>query len=255
MTTATSLSRAQRASYHERGHLVVARIVPETFLDGMQRLLEELVEQRISQWRREGLLTVPISSSDFGTRYLQAWLAAGRPQDDGTVGDRLFTAASRNAYLSQDWLLALAAECLGAERASVLKSCFVRAKFPQDASTTLPWHQDAQCLKPISGTDFVTVWIPLWTGPEARSCIEVSPVGPGHQLYEAVWSTVNSYTCMTEADSGRLSRVEVITLRRGDLLVMNPYLPHRSVDNVGADVRWSVDLRFSPGPRDQPGRR
>lgn len=51
---------------------------------------------------------------------------------------------------------------------------------------------------------------------------------------------------MTEADSGGLARVEVIALRRGDLLLMSPYLPHRSVDNVGDDVRWSVDLRFGP---------
>jgi hypothetical protein len=36
-------------------------------------------------------------------------------------------------------------------------------------------------------------------------------------------------------------------MRRGDLLLMNPYLPHRSVDNVGTDVRWSVDLRFGRG--------
>ena len=247
MTTTTLLGRAQRDSYHAKGHLVVAGIVPETFLDGMQRLLEEHVEQRISQWRRAGLLDMPIATLDFGTRYHRSWLAAGRPQDDGTLGGRFFTAASRNAYLGQEWLLELAAECLEAERASVLQSCFVRAKFPHDASTTIPWHQDAQCLQHISGTDFVTVWIPIWTGPKTRSCIEISPVGPGQGLYEAAWSTVNNYTCMTEADSGRLTRVEVIAMRRGDLLLMSPYLPHRSVDNVGADVRWSVDLRFGPG--------
>jgi hypothetical protein len=93
----------------------------------------------------------------------------------------------------------------------------------------------------------VTVWIPIWTGPDARNCIEISPVGPGQELYETAWSTVSNYICMTEADSGLLTSGDVITMGSGDLLLMNPYLPHRSVDNVGADVRWSVDLRFSPG--------
>jgi len=246
MTTTTFLSRAQRNSYRANGHLVVGGIVPETFLDDVQGLLEELVEQRISHWRRAGQLDASFPSSGFGTRYHRAWLAAGRPRDDGTLGERFFMAA-RDAYLGQHWLLALAAECLEAERASALRSCFFRAKFPHDATTKLPWHQDAQCLQHISGTDFVTVWIPLWIGGDARSCIEISPVGPGQGLYEAAWSTVNNYTCMTEADSGRLTRVEVIAMRRGDLLLMSPYLPHRSVDNVGADVRWSVDLRFGPG--------
>jgi hypothetical protein len=245
MTTTTLLSPAQRDSYRANGHLVVAGIVPETFLDGVQRLLEELVEQSVSQWRRAGRLDASFASSDFGTRYHRAWLAAGRPRDDGTLGERFLTAA-RDAYLGQHWLLALAAECLDAERASALRSCFVRAKFPHDATTTLPWHQDAQCLQHISGTDFVTVWIPLWTGGDARSCIEISPAGPGQELFEAAWSSVADYTCMTEADSRRLERVEVIAMRRGDLLLMSPYLPHRSVDNVGADVRWSVDLRFRP---------
>ena len=243
--TATFLSRAHREAYRANGHVVVAGIVPDTFLDGVQRLLEELVEQRVSQWRREGRLDAWFASSDFGTRYHRAWLAAGRPRDDGSLGERFFTAA-RDAYVGQDWLLALAAECLGAERVSALRSCFPRAKFPHDATTTLPWHQDAQCLQHISGTDFVTVWIPLWTGGDARPCIEVSPVGPGQELFETAWSSVADYTCMTEADSGRLARVEVIALRRGDLLLMSPYLPHRSVDNVGDDVRWSVDLRFGP---------
>src|SRR5262245_13221231 len=97
------------------------------FWTGMQRLLEEFVERRITQWRRQGLLTAPISVSEFGTRYHQAWLAAGRPHDDSTLGDSCFMAASRNAYLDQEWLLAFAAECLGATSASVLESCFVRA--------------------------------------------------------------------------------------------------------------------------------
>ena len=92
----------------------------------------------------------------------------------------------------------------------------------------------------------MTVWIPLWIGGDARSCIEISPVGPAQELFETAWSSVNDYTCMTEADSRRLASVEVVAMRRGDFLLMSPYLPHRSVDNVGADVRWSVDLRFRP---------
>jgi hypothetical protein len=78
VTTTTYLNRAQRDSYQAKGHLVIAGIVPETFLDGMRRLLEALVEQRISQWWRAGLLHVPIAS--LGLRHaLPPGLARRRP--------------------------------------------------------------------------------------------------------------------------------------------------------------------------------
>ena len=64
----------------------------------------------------------------------------------------------------------------------------------------------------------------------------------------AVWSPRSGYVCMLESDAGHLSEVETVRMSRGDVLLVGPRTPHRSLLNRSNRTRWSVDLRYTPRP-------
>lgn len=242
------LTDDQRALYLTQGYLVVDRCVPEAFLAGVQALAEERMEAQMDDWRGEGVgvddLVDGRTDTDLRRRFRRAWVAAGRPCMVSSVDDdlrrRLMAAAE------ETWLAGLAASVLECDDVDALATCFLRTKVAGDAGTTLSWHQDVQCLAPISGVDFVTAWIPLCDVTPTTSCLEVAPVGRDRSMFEPTWSAVTEYTCMRAEDAADLAPTRSVTMRRGDLLLMSPFLPHRTRESGGTHVRWSVDLRFAP---------
>lgn len=236
-------------AYRSTGYVLLPDRVPGSFLADVQAVIEQIVDDVVAGWTGTTESTEPrLGDGDhlerYGRRFHAAWLAAGRPHGAATDPDDRFFGLVAPLVPSQTWLTGLAAQLLGTSGAAVLPSSFFRARFPDDAASTLPWHQDVQCLQPISGPDFVTAWIPLVDVGEQSSCLEVSPVGPGTGMLEPGWSELTDYVCMRDEDRDRLTEVHPLCMRRGDLLLMSPYLPHRPLENTAGQIRWSVDLRF-----------
>ena len=50
--------------------------------------------------------------------------------------------------------------------------------------------------------------------------------------------------CLRDEDLQHLGDVQPVRMARGDLLLMSPYLPHRTVEGTSDRTRWSIDLRF-----------
>ena len=243
----------QRELYLAQGYLVVEGRVPESFLSAAQQLVEEALDRRVAAWRSDGLLDDEDgghvrdgdpAARDVRARYRRAWVAAGRPAQNARIdpSDR----QRLRAAATQPWLTGVVADVMGVEQVRTLDSCFLRAKLAGDRSTTLPWHQDAQCMAPISGLDFVTAWMPLCDVGRTTSCLEVAPVGPHQRMFEPTWSSTTEYICMRPVDTANIAPTRAIEMCRGDLLLMSPFLPHRTRDVTGEHVRWSVDLRFAP---------
>ena len=152
----------------------------------------------------------------------------------------------RSELCGQDWLAALAAEVLGTDQVGTMPSSFFRARFPDDERACLPWHQDVQCLKWIANVSFLTVWIPLVDIGSSDACLEVSPVDQEQDELQPVWSEGAEYVRMGDGDVDRLTDTRLVPMHRGDVLLFSPYLPHRSLVNRGSQIRWSIDLRFTP---------
>ena len=249
------LTDAQRGLYRTQGYLVVERCVPGPFLTWAQTLAEARMEVRMAAWRAEGIGADDRAGGDpdvdVRRRFHRAWTAASRPRmvsvTDAELRHRLMAAARA------PWLAGLAAAVLGCDDVEALATCFLRTKVAGDAGTTLPWHQDVQCLRPISGSTFVTAWIPLADVARETSCLEVAPVGPLQGMFTPTMSEATEYICMRPEDTCDLAPTRAIEMRRGDLLLMSPYLPHRTTDGAGSHVRCSVDLRFAPVKAGPPG--
>jgi hypothetical protein len=238
------LTAAQHESFRARGFLVLRRWVPESFLTAVLSVLEDVVDDDIRRWLASGILRDPLVDEPFQLRYHRSWQAAGRPAGSGTIPDERFFARAGAELLNQDWLLALASDVLGVDRVRCLSSSFFRSRFHDDPSTALPWHQDAPCVGPISGVDFVTAWIPLVDVTEGSSGIEISPIGPDQRAFPTSYSERFDYVCMRDEDSEHLLDVQPVYMDRGDLLLMSPYLPHRTIEGTSECTRWSIDLRF-----------
>jgi ectoine hydroxylase-related dioxygenase (phytanoyl-CoA dioxygenase family) len=246
---ALHLDRHELATYDTRGYTVAPGLATESFLDRAQELLESLVDESIEAWRRDGCIRETSRSLGFADRYHHAWVMAGRPPVRTTMDPR-FSGEAIADLMSDDRLVDCASVLLGCDEVRMLDSCNYRAKFPGDTSTNHPWHQDAQCLRPISGIDFVTAWIPLADVAVESSCLWVAP-NPERVVCTPVYSPVIDYTCMQDSDVTALRTVEPVEMHRGDVLFMSPFLPHRSLTNTTRHIRWSVDFRYAH-PRSQP---
>jgi ectoine hydroxylase-related dioxygenase (phytanoyl-CoA dioxygenase family) len=123
-----------------------------------------------------------------------------------------------------------------------------RAAIPSFMTRLSPWHQDVP--RPESGRGCATVrvacWIPLSDVDEHSGALEVLPgawdeplsheLGPGGQ-----------FSIPDAALSSREPRV--VSMRAGDVLLLDRYIPHRSRPATGLRGRWSVVMWVKAGHR------
>lgn len=125
----------------------------------------------------------------------------------------------------------------------------IRAKPPAGSSGAgagfynVPWHQDAGVTwEEADDSDIVTCWIPLVDATVENGCMEVMP-GAWRRGY-----------LQHQAEGGTTIRPDLlpdivptpVPVRKGGVIFMHRYTPHRSTPNFSEDVRWSVDLRYQP---------
>ncbi|MEM7141339.1 MAG: phytanoyl-CoA dioxygenase family protein [Actinomycetota bacterium] len=231
----------------EAGASVVDDVVSAELLDSLQRLLSSVVDTQIGKWRREGMIATDYGDLPFSCRYLIAWRAAGRPRVGTRREQKWFIAMVRRVLLRFPEVSAVAAELLGAQVGQPLPSTRFRAKFPGDDRTTIPWHQDAQCLERVAGTRTITMWVPLVDVTPLNSCLEVSTYDHNRMVLPLEYSQTTGYVVMAREVAREVEkRAMAVPLSRGQMLCMDAFTPHRSTPNLGESIRWSIDLRFAP---------
>ena len=122
-----------------------------------------------------------------------------------------------------------------------------RAKLPQGLSPggrephVVPWHQDAGVTWEEADPYFIlTVWIPLVDATVENGCLEIIPGvhGAGLLRHEGKGGT---HIAPEEMPPGEPMPLPV---RKGDIIMMQKEIPHRSLPNLTDEVRWSIDLRY-----------
>ncbi len=119
----------------------------------------------------------------------------------------------------------------------------VRVNIPSFPQTRSPWHQDAT--NPQSPI-VMACWIPLVDATEANGTLEVLP-----GVYE------EPYPHQQTADGKFYLAPEVLPdvpprplpCPAGDVLFLDRFLPHRTLPNQTAEVRWSLVMWLKGHPR------
>lgn len=113
-----------------------------------------------------------------------------------------------------------------------------RAAISAFAERISPWHQDV--VRPNAGTSCARVrvacWIPLGDVDADTGALEVIPGrwrGPlSHRVTPHGHFEIDAPLPVDDA--------RVIPMRRGDVLLLDPFLPHRARPLLAAEGRWSV---------------
>ncbi len=241
------LTAEQLAEFNTRGVIIARAVLTH---DDLQPVIDELsawIDERARALHAEGEIADLHEDAPFATRYgllFKQCPAIGRGMDIMHYRGRAMF-----KFLRNENLLDLLESLLGPEL-----TCnpiqHLRAKPPQAYENregpsfhNAPWHQDAGVMMPeAEGSDVVTCWLPLAEATVETGCMEVLPglVETGYLRHLSAGGTTIAPEAMPQTAPIPLE------CRRGDVVLMSRFTPHRSTPNYSDQCRWSLDLRYQP---------
>jgi hypothetical protein len=233
--------------FNTRG-VIIARQALEP--DDLQPLIDELaawIDTRARALHEGGQLEDLHEDAPFATRY---GLLFKQCPDIGKGMDIMrYRGRAIFEFLRNENLLDLIESLLGPEL-----TCnpiqHLRSKPPQAYENregpsfhNVPWHQDAGVMMPeAEGSDVITCWLPLTEATVETGCMEVLPglINGGYLRHQKAGGTTIVPELMPDVEPLALE------CRRGDVVLMSRFTPHRSTPNYSHQCRWSLDLRYQP---------
>lgn len=244
-----ALTQAQIEHFRSRGFLIVDGVLDDSDFEPIERAYDVLINQKAQELLEAGHLRSVHADKPFSHR-----LAAISKDlsDEAYDGLRSFTGALdiMRARLKPMFDLFFNAKLLSAVGSIVGPEITLspiqhfRPYLPARGDSQpmqVPWHQDQGVTKEEADvSEILTVWIPLVDVAPETGCLQVLPevVPMGLLEHQREGGT------MIKPD--RMPGVEPVNcpMKRGDLLFMSAYTPHRGQVNRTDKVRWSMDLRF-----------
>ncbi|MFK7693465.1 phytanoyl-CoA dioxygenase family protein [Paenibacillus sp. HJGM_3] len=150
-------------------------------------------------------------------------------------------------FLRNDKLLSVVESLLGREL-----SCnpiqHLRHKMPWKGEgeqpigmENVPWHQDAAVTSDDSeASEIITFWMSLVDATAETGCMEIMPevFKAGYLEHQAEGGTTIVPTLLPHVKPIKAE------CRKGSIVIMNKYTPHRGTTNRSDIIRWSLDLRY-----------
>jgi hypothetical protein len=104
------------------------------------------------------------------------------------------------------------------------------------------WHQDrAVGLEEADETDMITCWIAVTDATIENGCLQVQPFnGPQEMLPHCP----KAQTAIADEFINEAGAVP-LPVKAGGVVLFHPLVPHSSLSNQTAGIRWSFDLRFN----------
>ena len=155
--------------------------------------------------------------------------------------------------LTHPKILDIVASLIGPE-ITVNGDYWIRFKMPTGGESVFPWHQDSiyyngnadpgQQVTFSEESQILTVWIPMVDVDERNGCLQIIP-GSHKQGLRPPRRDENGRLVPIE-DVESWGEVQNVHMKVGDVLVFGNLTFHRSLENTSDDIRWSIDLRYSP---------
>jgi phytanoyl-CoA hydroxylase len=240
------LTANQVSSFREKGVLVVENVLTAGDLASVIAEYAAWIDRRACELAAEGKVTELCLDAPFERRL--GLLYAQTPEITNGLDIMLVRGPATFAFLRNERLLD-AVETLVGPEITCSPIQHVRAKPPAaDAGTgvgfyNVPWHQDAGVtLEEADDSDIITCWMPLVDATIENGCMEVMPGAWKRGYLEH------------QADGGTTIRRDLlpeiapmpVPVKKGGVIFMHRYTPHRSTPNYTDTVRWSLDLRYQP---------
>lgn len=236
------LSESQVKSFRADGYLVAENVVTDADIAPVIAEYSEWIDKRANQLLAEGKITDIAADEPFEHRF--AALYAQDPSVSAGMDIMQMRGPAMFKFLRNDNCLD-AVECLVGPEIACNPIQHVRAKPPAGETGTgagfynVPWHQDAGVTwEEADNSNIVTCWLALVDATVENGCMEVMPGVAAYLEHQAEGGTTIRPDLLPNITP------QPVPVKKGGVVFMHRWTPHRSTPNFTDGVRWSIDLRY-----------
>ena len=229
--------------FTEQGYLVVKSALSEVDLAPLISVISDVVDKRAIELYNERLISDTYEEMSFEHRWYAILNACGRENEVFGWHTLVFSEALFDLITHPKVLDVL--EVLIGGDIQFNGDFWVRPKLPNEKLTTLPWHQDSAYMPKTENDTHLTVWLPLVDVKIENGPLQFLPGShnSGLQTYHRVPGEAFAVPVLPPTSSE--TDINTLEMQKGDLLVFNNLVFHRSLVNHSDSIRWSTDFRFS----------
>lgn len=229
--------------FREQGYLVVKSALCKVDLAPLIAVISDVVDKRAAELYSEGIISDIYEEMSFEHRWYAILKACSRENEVFGWHTLVFSEALFDLITHQKVLDAL--ELLIGGDIQFNGDFWVRPKLPNEKLTTLPWHQDSAYMPQTENDTHLTVWLPLVDVKAENGPLQFLPGShkSGLQTYHRVPDEAFAVPVLPPTSSD--TDIDTLEMQKGDLLVFNNLVFHRSLVNYSDSIRWSTDFRFS----------
>lgn len=126
---------------------------------------------------------------------------------------------------------------------------FCRIDPPQDGTFDLKWHQESYFTLPNSNS--VQLWAPIVNNINLEETGTISAITKSHEIGEVPHSIIRhndnyiSESIKPNKIEKFMDQNEIFSLNVGDVLLFHEHLIHRTINNQGSKVRYTMIANYS----------
>lgn len=225
------------------GYLVVESVLQSEDLAPLIAVISEVVNARADELYNAGTISDIYESMPFERRWYAILQECGRENEVFGWHTLVFSEALFNLIIHPKVLDVV--ETIIGNEIQFNGDFWVRPKLPNEKLTTLPWHQDSAYMPHTENDTHLTVWLPLVNVEVENGALQFLPGShtAGLQTYHRVEGEAFAVPVLPPTSSH--TDIDTLEMKKGDLLIFNNLVFHRSLLNRSDTIRWSVDFRFS----------
>ena len=229
--------------FMEQGYLVVKSALSDIDLDPLITVISDVIDKRAVELYNDGLISDIYEELSFERRWYAVLQECNRENEVFGWHTLVFSEALFN-LITHPRVLDVLAPIVGND-IQFNGDFWVRPKLPNEKLTTLPWHQDSAYMPDTENDTHLTVWLPLVDVKLENGPLQFLPGShtTGLQTYHRIEGEAFAVPVLSPASSN--ADIHTLEMQKGDLLVFNNLVFHRSLVNHSDTIRWSTDFRFS----------
>ncbi len=229
--------------FAEDGYVVVKAALHSDDLAPLIAVISEVVDRRAQEFCNEGTISDTYGDMPFERRWYAILQECGRENEVFGWHTLVFSEALFN-LITHPKVLDVVEALIGSE-IQFNGDFWVRPKLPNEKLTTLPWHQDSAYMPHTENDTHLTVWLPLVDVEVENGALQFLPGShtSGLQSYHRVEGETFAVPVLPPTSSH--TNIDTLEMKKGDLLIFNNLVFHRSLLNRSNTIRWSVDFRYS----------
>ncbi|MDE0635946.1 MAG: phytanoyl-CoA dioxygenase family protein [Candidatus Poribacteria bacterium] len=235
--------KSDSEKFSENGYLVVKEALHSEDLAPLIAVIAEVVDKRAQELYNAGTISDIYESMPFERRWYAILQECGRENEVFGWHTLVFSEALFNLIIHPKVLDVV--ETIIGNEIQFNGDFWVRPKLPNEKLTTLPWHQDSAYMPHTENDTHLTVWLPLVDVEVENGALQFLPGShtSGLQTYHRVEGEAFAVPVLPPTSSH--TDIDTLEMKKGDLLIFNNLVFHRSLLNRSDTIRWSVDFRFS----------